>query len=79
MPHREFSPLTRRLALARSKGICECHLVPQLPTFGIGCGVTLSIGNIYFEHIVCDALDGDNGIDNCAALSKTCWKAKTST
>lgn len=77
MRRREFSPDTRRQALIRSKGFCECHRVPQLPTFGVGCGVKLSIGNIYFEHIVCDALDGDNSIDNCAALTKTCWRAKS--
>lgn len=78
-PRREFSPLTKRLALARSNGVCECHRVPQLATFGIGCGRALGIGNVYFEHIICDALDGDPTIENCAALTKTCWKAKSTT
>lgn len=76
---REFSPLTKRLALARSKGICECHLVSQLPTFGKGCGQPLGIGNTFFEHIICDGLDGEPTIENCAALVKTCFRIKTDT
>lgn len=78
-PRREFSPLTKRLALARSGGICECHRVPQLPAFGTGCGRPLSEGNTFYEHVIPDNLDGGNAIDNCAALCRTCWKAKTAT
>lgn len=78
-PRREFSPLTKRLALARSGGFCECARVPQLPTFGKGCGQRLGEGNTFHEHIICDGLDGDNTIDNCAALVKTCWRQKTDT
>lgn len=76
---RKFSTLTQRLALSRSKGICECHRVPQLPTFKVGCGRPLGGGNTFFEHITPDAIGGSNDIDNCAALTKTCWGAKTAT
>jgi 5-methylcytosine-specific restriction protein A len=78
-PRREFSSLTKRLALARSKGICECHRVPQLPTFGKGCGQKLGVGNTFFEHIICDGLDGEPSLDNCAAIVKTCFRQKTDT
>jgi hypothetical protein len=77
MPRLEFTTATQREALARSKGVCECHRVPQLATYGIGCDVPLGPGNTFFEHIVPCELGGDNDIDNCAALSRTCWKAKT--
>lgn len=75
---RNFTKQTRRLAYKRSNGICECHLVWQLPTYRTGCGVKLSPGNCFYEHISPDRLGGLNDLDNCAALSKTCWKLKTS-
>lgn len=77
MPRLEFTTATQREALARSGGVCECHLVPQLATFKIGCDVPLGPGNTFFEHIIPCELGGDNLLDNCAALSRTCWKAKT--
>lgn len=75
---RDFSKATKRLAYERSQGICECHRVWQLPTYRTGCGVKLSPGNCFYEHIEPDRLGGLNDLDNCAALSKTCWKLKTS-
>lgn len=75
---RNFTKATQRAAHARSNGICECHRVWQLPTYKTGCGVKLSPGNIFYEHIEPDRLGGLNDLDNCAALSKTCWKIKTS-
>jgi hypothetical protein len=74
---RNFTKQTQRLAYERSGGICECHLVWQLPTYKTGCGVKLGPGNTFYEHIYPDRLGGLNDLDNCAALSKTCWKAKT--
>ena len=74
---REFSVDTKRQAYRRSGGVCECHRVWQLPTYRTGCGGKLSSGNIFYEHITPDRLDGLNNLDNCAALSKTCWKLKT--
>lgn len=79
MSRKNFSRLTKELAYGRSKGICECHRVWQLPTYDKGCGVALGPGNIFYEHINCDAISGDNSFDNCAVLVKTCWKLKTDT
>lgn len=74
---KEFTTQTQRDALERSGGICECHLVPQLPTFGIGCGRALGPGNSFFEHLTPCELGGSNDISNAAVLVRTCWKAKT--
>lgn len=74
---REFSAATKRDAFERSGGICECHLVWQLPTSGTGCGLTLGHGNTFYEHIDPDALYGANDLGNCAALVRTCWSLKT--
>lgn len=73
----EFTTQTKREAYARSGGLCECHRVPQLPTFGVGCGVKLGEGNTFYEHIHQDYFTSDNSLDNCGVLSRTCWKAKT--
>jgi hypothetical protein len=76
---REFTSETKRQAYERSGGICECHRVPWLPTFGRGCGCALGPGNVFYEHIIPDNIGGDNSLDNCAVLCKTCWRAKTDT
>lgn len=71
----EFTAATKREALERSGGACECHRVPQL---AVKCGgLALGAGNTFFEHIICDAIGPDNSLDNCAVLTKTCWRAKT--
>ena len=72
---REFTKETQRQALARSKGVCECHLIPHV--FKVACGLPLGDGNTFYEHIDPDHLCRDNSLSNCAALSKTCWKIKT--
>ena len=74
----EFTSETKRLAYTRSGGMCECALVPWLPTFGVGCGCALGPGNVFYEHIIPDNIGGDNSLGNCAVLTKTCWRAKTS-
>src|SRR5262249_2890230 len=73
----EFSDKVKDAAIDRSGGICECHLVPQLPTFGIGCGVKLGPGNTFIEHITPRELSRDDSLNNAAALCKTCWRLKT--
>lgn len=84
MTHRrkEFPASVKRDAYDRATGDdgitrCECHRVWQLPTYRSGCGSILSPGNCFYEHIEPDRLGGLNDLDNCAALSKTCWKLKT--
>ena len=71
-----FTAATKREAYERSAGICECHLIPHV--FKVACGRPLGPGNTFYEHISPDRLGGLNDLDNCAALSKTCWKLKTS-
>lgn len=73
----EFPSRVKRAAFKRANGICECHRVWQLPTFGTGCGRPLGQGNQFYEHIDCDALQGANDLRNCALLVKTCWTLKT--
>lgn len=75
LPRREFSKETKRAALARSGGVCECHLMPWI--FPVACGLRLGHGNTFFEHINPDGAGGGNDIANAAVLTRTCWKAKT--
>jgi hypothetical protein len=71
-----FSKTTQRAALARSKGICECHLIPHV--FKDPCGLRLGDGNTFYEHIDPDAICGRNDLANCAAMTRNCWRYKTS-
>lgn len=75
MTRREFSKDTKRAALKRSGGICECHLMPEI--FPVACGLKHGHGNRFFEHMNPDGSGGSNAIDNCAVLTKTCWRFKT--
>jgi hypothetical protein len=72
----EFTAETKRQAFARSCGICECHRIPWLARPD-GCGVNLTAGNIFYEHINPDQIRRDNSLDNAAVLCKTCWREKT--
>ena len=78
----EFTAETRREALARSKGICECHRLARAGISGFtvqGCSRPIGPGNIFYEHIITDWHSSDNSLDNCAVLTKTCWTIKTNT
>ncbi|MDP2410400.1 MAG: hypothetical protein Q8M26_08945 [Pseudolabrys sp.] len=75
MTRLNFTTDTQRQALARSKGICECHLIPHV--FKVFCGLPLGNANTFFEHIDPDGLRKDNSLSNCAVLTRTCWKFKT--
>jgi len=79
MSRKEFPSKIKDAALKRSDGYCECHLVSQLPTFQIGCGCKLGPANCYFEHVNPDGLTGEPTLENCAALTRTCWQLKTMT
>lgn len=65
MSRLEFSKSTKAQAFLRSNGHCEC------------CGAKLSSGNIEYDHSIACGLGGDNSLDNCVVLCKTCHKAKT--
>lgn len=75
MSRLNFTTDTQRKALARSKGICECHLIPHV--FKEFCGRPLGNANTFYEHINPDGLRKDNSLENCAVLTRTCWKFKT--
>lgn len=74
-PRAEFPSSVKRAALERSKGICECHLIPHV--FPVACGRPIGPGNTFYEHIDPDAISKRGDIDNCAVLSRTCWRIKT--
>ena len=76
MARLEFTAATKRDAYDRSGGVCECHLIPWLNRPD-GCGVRLRDGQMNYEHINPDNIRSDNSLDNCAMLSRTCWREKT--
>ena len=67
MTRREFPGKIKVAAWNRSRGKCE------------SCTRPLSEGDIYYEHIVCDALGGPPTLENCGVYCKTCWSTKTRT
>ena len=79
---RNFTSETKRLAVIRSGGICECHLLAKagVPGFMLdGCGLSIGVGNCFFEHVNTSWHSGDNSLDNAAVLTRTCWRNKTRT
>lgn len=76
----EFNSQTRREALERSNGYCECGLLARAGVAGFqitGCGCPIGIGNVWFEHIIPDYISRDDSLSNCAALTKTCGRLKS--
>jgi 5-methylcytosine-specific restriction endonuclease McrA len=76
MPRAEFSKKTKREALKRAGYRCEA----TGPAFGFQpgqrCNCSLSLG-VQFDHVIPDALQGLNDLDNCEALCIACHKVKT--
>lgn len=68
----EFTKRTMRDALERAESLCE----GLLPT-GERCNGALTIGKYHFDHIIPDALGGDNSLTNCAVLCLACHGSKT--
>lgn len=62
---REFPGKIKVAAWKRCSGKCE------------SCSNPLSEGDIYYEHIICDALGGPPTLENCGVYCKTCWSLKT--
>ena len=82
MKRRDFSRLTKRQAWERAKGFCECYRLFDAGIDGfsaMGCGLRLGTGNTFYEHVHPDRAGGRNDLENCAVLSKTCWRIKTDT
>lgn len=68
----EFTKSTMREALTRSKGLCEGLLAD-----GTRCNVNLWQKARHFDHIIPDAIGGDNSLTNCAVLCVPCHLEKT--
>ena len=69
MSRQEFTTATRKDALKRAKGQCEC-----------GCGMPLDLLKGFdFDHVIACALGGDNSLENCRVINRTCHKVKTAT
>ncbi len=68
----EFSKKTLREAYQRAGFLCE-GIKPD----GTRCNFNLLHRTKHFDHIIPDALGGDNSLTNCAVLCVPCHKAKT--
>ena len=83
MKRQDFTKATKRQAWDRANGMCECHRLHAagVPGFkAAGCYQMLGpVGNIYYEHIIVDRAGGKPTLDNCAVLTRACWKLKTAT
>jgi hypothetical protein len=68
----EFTKPTMREALERAEGLCEGVL-----SSGHRCNAGLTIGKYHFDHVIPDAIGGDNSLANCAVLCLPCHLEKT--
>jgi 5-methylcytosine-specific restriction protein A len=67
MTRQEFKPKTKALAFSRANKRCE------------DCGALLGPGNTEYHHRIACELGGDNSLENCVCLCKTCHRLRTST
>jgi 5-methylcytosine-specific restriction endonuclease McrA len=72
MSRTEFTKQTMRQALERAEGLCE-----GLLSTGERCNAALTIGKYHFDHIIPDAIGGDNSLVNCQVLCVVCHADKT--
>jgi hypothetical protein len=68
----EFSKPTKRDAFERCEGLCEGIL-----SSGDRCCANLGKKLHHFDHIIPDAIGGDNSLQNCQVLCKPCHDDKT--
>lgn len=68
----EFTKKTMREAYERSEGLCEGVLKD-----GTRCCANLKHKPHHFDHVIPDAIGGDNSLQNCACLCVECHKEKT--
>ena len=68
----EFSKQTKRDAFERCEGLCEGVL-----SSGERCAANLGKKLHHFDHIIPDAIGGDNSLQNCQVLCKPCHDDKT--
>lgn len=67
MARREFPGKIRVAAWNRCSGLCEV------------CTRRLSPGDVFFEHLIPDAMGGPPTLANCGCYCKSCWTEKTRT
>lgn len=72
MARREFPPRVRLAAFERAKGICE-----HIDADGERCGTKLRPGDLFYDHIIPDALGGEPALENCQCLCKAHHDPKT--
>lgn len=66
---REFSAKTKAEAFLRARGCCEqCD-----------SGVKLRTGDIFYDHIIPDAIGGEPTLSNCQVLCRAHHSVKTTT
>ncbi len=63
----EFSSRTKAQAAIRANGHCEC------------CTRKLLTGDFHYDHEIPDALGGENTLENCRVLCRSCHAVKTKT
>ena len=63
---KEFSQKVKANAALRANGHCEI------------CTAKLFTGKIEYDHVVPDALGGENTLENCQCVCSTCHKNKSS-
>ena len=68
----EFKTQTKREAFERSEGLCE-----GLRSSGERCNANLKHKPYHFDHVIPDAIGGDNSLQNCAVLCTDCHLEKT--
>ena len=78
MSRTEFSTKTRKEALKRSNMLCEAVGIRYGLDAGKRCNAPLAYG-VDFDHIIADGHGGDNSLDNCAAVCRSCHGFKTRT
>lgn len=69
MSRAEFTQKTKLAAWQRAAGFCEC-----------GCGRPFGKNpkeRPHYDHIIPDALGGDNSLENCACIRVDCHSIKT--
>lgn len=69
MSRREFPARVRLQAFERANGVCE-HIDPD----GSRCATKLRPGDLFYDHVIPDALGGEPTIDNCQCLCRASQK-----
>lgn len=67
MNRHEFSARVKVQAFERAKGFCEAP----------GCTTKLRPGDLYYDHVIPDALGGEPILANCQCLCKSHHDPKT--